>query len=631
MKRKYYLNSVDLTDAQDIIKDLSNSLSLSRKVHTISVYDSLHKITSKSIFAKLSSPMFNASAMDGIATKSTYTLEASENNPITLTKDQYIYINTGNIVPNEFDTVIMIEDINELPNNSISIIKSHGLFENIRPIGEDVTMGELIIPKNKKITPVDIAALLAGGIIELEVYQPLHFVIIPTGDEIVKSTLTLQKGQIIDSNSYYIKNELQLLGIECDILNTVEDKYEILEETILNASTKYDLVLIGAGSSAGSKDYVSHVVSNNGSLLVHGISIKPGKPTIIGTINNTPLIGLPGYPVSTYLAYHLIVKQLAYHMLGIPMPYSKTIKAKLTKKIYSTIKEEEYIRVKLGKVQNEIVATPLDRGAGITMSLVKADGFIISKKLSEGFLKEDYVDVTLINNHINIDNNLVSIGSHDIILDIINDQMNDLGFSLSSSHVGSFSGILSIKNNECHIAPVHILHTDGTYNSFIIDKYLDDNYHIIKGIERIQGLYIKKGNPKQIKNISDLTRKDISFVNRQKGSGTRILLDHILQENNINKEDINGYNYELTTHTLVAASIKDERYDTGLGVKSVANLYDLDFIEIGKEHYDFIIHKSILNDPTYQTFIHILQSDLFKEKLEHIGGYIIHNPGHIII
>jgi len=630
MKKDFYLQSVKLEDALDIVKDIYNASSYVPQKETISVYDSLHRIAFYSVYAKVSSPSYNASAMDGVSTRSILTEQASEKNPITIRKGDYVQVNTGNVIPDQFDTVIMIEDIVMNPDQSITIIKSHGLYENIRPIGEDIAMGDMILPKNTIITPIHISALLAGGISKLDVLQKPRVAIIPTGDEIVSDINELEKGKIIDSNSYYMKNELLTMNVNPTIFGVCEDDYEILEKTILDATKDYDVILIGAGSSAGSKDYANVVIQNNGKLLVHGISIKPGKPTIIGILNNTPIIGIPGYPVSTFISFELIVKTLiAYMTKQRPAPKTK-IKAKVSKKIYSSLKNKEYIRVQLGNVNGELIATPLARGAGITMSLVRADGLLIVERLNEGYQKGDLVDVLLLNKDIDVSNTLVSIGSHDVLLDIVNDLMSNNGYHLSSSHVGSFSGVLSMKNQEAHIAPVHILGNDGRYNDFILDKYLSTEYHLIKGVSRIQGLYVKKGNPKNIKSLQDLTRKDVNFVNRQQGSGTRILLDFLLDKQQIDQKSINGYAYELTTHTLVAASVLDERYDAGLGVKSVASLYDLDFIEIANEEYDFLIHRDTLKLDSYKQFIQVLHSIEFKAKLEKLGGYKTSNIGTIV-
>ena len=416
MKREYYLNSVSEQEALSTLDTLIPTI----KRETISVYDSLGRIPSVSLFANVSSPSYNASAMDGIATKAHLTHDASETNPVIIKKEDFIEVNTGNVIPLEYDTVIMIEDV-EYIEKDIKIIKSHAYFENIRPIGEDIVKGELVVSRYRKITPIMISVLLSAGITEVEVLQKPKVLIIPTGDEIVSSKKDLKDGEIIDSNSYFMKNELDILGCETTILPTVKDEYQILEETIMTNISDYDFVLIGAGSSAGTKDYTYQIIKENGSLRVHGVNIKPGKPTIIGEVNHTLIFGIPGYPVSTFISFNIFVKHAVARMLKQEPPKYQSIKAKLSKKVYSSLKNKEYVRVQLGNVNGEVICTPTSRGAGITMSVIKSDGILIIDRLNEGYEQGTEVEVMLFDQTIQLDKTLVSIGSHDIILDFIND------------------------------------------------------------------------------------------------------------------------------------------------------------------------------------------------------------------
>ena len=630
MKRKIYLKSVDLKEINPILGKLFDSINQQTKKESINTLDTLDRITYEAIYANVSSPFYNASAMDGVCLTASSTYDATESNPITLHKKDYEYINTGNIIPIKFDAVVMIEDVIENEDSSITLKKSARPYQDIRPIGEDIVEGDMVLPKNHKIRPVDISALLSAGINSLFVIQKPKVAIIPTGDEIIRDIKELKEGKIIDSNSFYLKNELVQLGANPTIFNIENDDFNKLEKTILSATIDYDVVIIGAGSSAGSKDYAKAIIEKNGIVYVHGISIKPGKPTIIGEVNSTPIIGLPGYPVSTFMAYDIVVKPLIRKFLNLEEDTKQYVKAKLTKKLYSSLKNHEFIRVKLGEINSEIVATPLDRGAGVTMSLVKADGILVIDKNREGYNANSIVDVYLLKDIKEIRKSLIAIGSHDIILDKVDDLMSNSGFHLSSSHIGSFGGIMAIKDRGCHIAPVHILNEDGNYNEFILEKYLDETYSLVRGVSRTQGLFVKKGNPKKIKSLEDLLRDDVTFVNRQRGSGTRILLDYLLQDKHIDKNNIKGYDFELSTHTLVASSVKDPRFDTGLGIVSVANLNNLDIIEIGEEHYDFLVLNEVLDTNVYIQFIKVLKSKEFKKELDKLGGYNISNIGEVI-
>jgi len=630
MKRNVYLNSVDLHTLETVFQNILQRINLTIDVLEIDVKSSLGNITSKPIFSKLTSPSYNASAMDGIMVKSADTFGATETSPITLDKSKFEYINTGNKLKSPFDAVIMIEDIFEEDDGNIVIYKASSQFENVRSIGEDITMNDLVINKNHKIRPIDISALISAGIKQIEVFQKIKVCIIPTGDEIINTVDDLEDGKILDSNSYYLKNELALLGIDAYIYPVQKDDYNSLESVLLNATKQYNIVIFGAGSSAGSKDFTKSLIQKNGLVDVHGINIKPGKPFIIGSISDSIIIGMPGYPVSTYVAYEYILKPMIFKIQKQTLDENIILNVKLGKKIYSSLKNHEYVRMQIGYINNEFIGTPLNRKSGVTMSVVKADAILVIPKNSEGYETGEYVDVILLKPLETIKKKIVVTGSHDLLFDLLEGEMANTKLSISSTHVGSFWGIMAMKEKLCHIAPVHIL--DGNdYNSSIVKEYLNDEYLLIRGVKRTQGLYVKKGNPKSIKNLTDLTRNDITFVNRQRGSGTRILLDSKLKELGISSNNINGYNLEVINHSHVASSVLNSRFDVGLGVVSIAKIYDLQFIPVGFEQYDFLMTKEFHKSDAYHVFESVFKSDSFIEKLTELGGYDVSEFGKVIL
>ncbi len=626
MKQNVYFKSTPLDKVLDILK---SHCQLPEKTEFIDVKNSLNRITSEPVIATVSSPVFNASAMDGIAVIAALTEEATETSPVTLNAQEFAYVNTGNPINEPYNAVIKVEDLIKKDSTQVTIIKSAAPYQHIRPIGEDVIEKTVILPKYHKIRPIDIAAMLAGGVGKVSVLAKPKVCVIPTGDEIIRDVQKLKPGKILDSNSFYLENELSTLGTEVTIFDVVADDYPYLESVITNATQNYDLVLIGAGSSSGSKDYAKSIVEKHGEVFVHGIAIKPGKPTIIGKINSATVIGLPGYPVSTFIAFESVVKPLLFHYFHQHLP-RPLLQAKITTKLFGSLESEEYVRVKLNKVNDDFIATPLSRGAGVTTSVVQADGLLIIPRHIEGYDAHESVTVWTLKPLEMIDNTITVIGSHDILLDEIDALLRQNNTLLSSTHVGSFGGIQAIKASECHIAPIHLLDAFGEYNRFVIDKYLDNNFAIIRGVDRIQGLYTKPDNPKNIVSIHDLTRKETRFVNRQRGSGTRIFFDNLLKSNKLDSSQVHGYSYELPTHTMVASSVKEGAYDVGLGIESVAKLYGLNFIELGVEQYDFLVHKSQLQTDKIKTFITVLKSDTFKQKIRSIGGYRIDDIGEII-
>ena len=393
-----------------------------------------------------------------------------------------------------------------------------------------------------------------------------------------------------------------------------------------DALSENDIVIINAGSSAGTKDFTAKIIEKMGKIVVHGLAMKPGKPTILGIINNKVVIGVPGYPISAYLVYEKIVKKVIEKSLGLPIIEENTyIEAQLTKSISSSLKNEEFVRVALGEVNGKMVASPLERGAAAVMSMVKADGIVIVPRFSEGISRGEKVVVELLKPLESIKKSLLIVGSHDPIIDIIADKM-----LLSSSHVGSMSGIIALKNQATHIAPIHLIDSDGEYNkSFVRQYFPQGTMALIKGLQRIQGLFVPKGNPKNITSLSMLKNKKISFANRQNGSGTRLLFDNEIKKLGIESSDILGYDKEFTTHLAVATAVKNGVFDCGLGVLSAANIMGLDFLPIGQESYDFLVQKDMLDDERIKKFISIITSRQFQFEVEELGGYEFLDTGKI--
>jgi putative molybdopterin biosynthesis protein len=414
----------------------------------------------------------------------------------------------------------------------------------------------------------------------------------------------------------------------------VPDDYELLKSRIAEAIKENDIVLVNAGSSAGSEDYTVNIIRELGEVLIHGIATKPGKPAILGIIDEKPVIGIPGYPVSAYLVFELFAKPLIRSYLKQLERNADTVEAILSRRLVSSLKHTEYVRLKLGMVDDKLIATPLNRGAGVTMSLVRADGILVIPQNSEGVEAGEKVTVELMKNIDDIRNTIVSIGSHDLIMDIIGSLIHrrNSKYNLTSAHVGSMGGLMSLRKGEAHMAPIHLLdEASGLYNISYIKRLLpNEEMTLIKGVKRIQGIMVKQGNPKNIKDFNDLVRGDVVFVNRQKGAGTRILVDYLLKKEGINQENIIGYDREMTTHMSVAASVSSGAADAGVGVFSAAKTMGLDFIPIGEEEYDFAVPSKYIDNDMFLLFIDILRSEEFKSILADLGGYGSEGIGDII-
>ena len=637
-KRNLYLKTTPVEEAREkYMQALEEAGCLKQEEERTDTYESLGRITAEAVYAKCCSPLFNAAAMDGIAVKSAETAEAGEERPLALSLGSgYRIIDTGDPVKSPFDAVIMAEDVMETGEGMVTITKSVPGWQHVRPIGEDIAEGEMLLPSHHTIRPVDIGVLLAGGILNLEIFKKPQVSIIPTGTEIIMPHENPKEGDIIDSNSGMIAAMVTESGgvpYRCSI---VPDDYQKIKETVLQETERSDMVIINAGSSAGTEDYTVHVLREIGQVIVHGVAMKPGKPVILAIVQGKPVIGLPGYPVSAYLAFENFAEPVLRIMAGLsPNKGSstrKTVKAVLSKRTVSSLKHREYVRVKVGKVGDKFVCAPLARGAGAAMSLVRADGFCVIPQESEGFEAGETVDVELYTDLVQIENTLVSIGSHDIIIDVMNDMMAERfpGMNLSGTHVGSMGGLMALSRGETVIAPTHLLDEEtGEYNvSYMENIFPGENMALIKGVDRIQGIMVKKGNPLGIKGVEDLTR--VRYVNRQRGAGTRVLLDYKLKQAGITPDMIDGYDKEAATHMAVAALVASEEIDAGMGVKSAADAMGLDFIEVGTEEYDFAIRQENLELPQVRAFRQILESEEFHEKLAEMGGYGWRQAGRIV-
>jgi len=634
--RKIYLDNMPLEEAQEKFFSHLNSL---RKVlgeaEEIAVEESVDRVTAQSVWAQISSPHYPASAMDGVVVRAEDTFGASETTPISLSLgEQAAFLDTGDPIPHQFNAVIMIEEIHQ-EGDQIIITAPATPWQHVRAVGEDVVAAELILPQNHLIRPVDLGALLAGGVTKIEVWSKPKVFIIPTGTELVApGEKNLQPGDIIDSNSWVLGALAKEWGGEFLRHPIVEDDYEKIKIAVQKGLEEADIVVINAGSSAGSEDFTSSIVEELGTLLVHGINTKPGKPVILGEAQGKPLVGIPGYPVSAVLTFTLFVKPLIYSFLGQPLEEGPTLSAQVSRKIVSHMGKEEFLQVKLGKVGEKIMATPISRGAGVTMSLVRSDGFIQIPASSEGIQGGQEVKVNLYRTPEEIENTIVAIGSHDLTIDLLANELKKRGSktSLSSAHVGSLGGLMALKRGEAHLAGIHLLDEEtGEYNLPYLKRLgLDDQVVLINLVYREQGLLVAKGNPKGIHSLQDLTREDVVYVNRQKGAGTRILFDYELKKAGINPAQIKGYQREEYTHMAVGVTVASGLADAGLGILSAARVLGLDFIPLTQERYDLAVLAAYADSAFLDSLKRIIASEAFRDKVVALGGYDISRMGEVL-
>lgn len=637
MSRDIYLESIPLHEALTRWLSKLNTEGIGRPLsgETVRVIDSLGRVTARAIIAKTSSPFYHSSSMDGYAVRFTDTFGASETNPLRLKiGEQAVYVDTGDPMPDGFNAVIMIENVN-IVGEHIEIIEPATPWHHVRVIGEDIVATELILPENHRIRPVDIGAMLAGGHVEVMVRKRPKVVVIPTGTELVEAGGELKKGDIIEYNSRILSGLISEWGGEPVRFKIVPDKIEELKKGILDALTIGDLVVVNAGASAGSEDFTAKVINELGEVLLHGVNIKPGKPVILGWVRGKPVLGIPGYPVSAYITFQLFAKPLIYRWQGLEIEEPEILKAKISRQVASTLGQEEFLRVKVGKVGDNFIATPVSRGAGVLMSLVRADGFVRIPAMSEGIGAGTEVNVELMRSKSDIEHTIVCIGSHDNALDLLANILKKKypKFSLSSAHVGSMGGLMALKRGESHLSGTHLLDEEtDEYNVPVIKKLLSDKKIIlINLVYREQGLLVLKGNPKNIRGFEDLIRSDVVFVNRQSGAGTRLLTDKCLRELGIKPENVKGYEREEYTHMGVASAVLTGVADTGLAILASAMALNLDFIPVAKERYDLAIPREFFETEMLQPLINIIKKDAeFREMVVGLGGYDISDMGKVM-
>jgi len=556
-----YLTNIPLEEARETYLKALQQAGLSYKTETIQTSSALGRVTANAVYARISSPHYNACAMDGIALEAKRTFGASETTPARLSEDDFVWVNTGDPLPEGCDAVVMVEDVVQ-EGDGVTLYAAALPWQHVRQIGEDISAGDMIVPSFSVLSPAALGALLESGVLSVEVVSRPIAGVIPTGNELVAPTEDPQTGSIIESNSAVFAGMLETWGCFPKIYPGVKDDPALIEAALRRALEECDLVVLNAGSSAGKKDFSADAIRRIGEVVLHGVAIKPGKPAILAHARPAgksvvPVLGLPGYPVSGILVMEELFRPVVENLTCRPSQPAVFTQAVISRRLTSSLKYLEFVRTRLGNVNGKTVAVPLNRGAGVVSSFVKADGIIHIPQNTEGYEAGELVNVQLTRSPAEIERTLVITGSHDPLLDEVADilKRQDRNSSVASSHVGSMGGITAVKRGEAHLGGVHLLdEASGTYNIPYLRKYFPQGgVFLVECVQRTQGLMVPKGNPLGIREFADIAGK--RYVNRQKGSGTRILCDYLARQNKVDPESVWGYDREEYTHTAVAAAI----------------------------------------------------------------------------
>lgn len=649
-----YLHDIPLADAHKRFNQALESAGLAGRLgeELLPLDEAAGRVTARPVWARLSSPHYHAAAMDGFAVQAVDTKGASDRSPITLNHIQYV--DTGDPMPQWADAVLPVEQAEPLEDrdfhdcSAVRTRVSLPPWKHVRPMGEDMVATQLVLPALHTLRPVDLGALAGSGHNKVWVTRRPHVAIIPTGTELVKAGTDAQAGQIIEYNSLVLAAQVEQWGGTASRLPIVEDSLELIEAAAASAAEEHDLVLLIAGSSAGSEDFTSTVVENLGDLLVHGIAVRPGHPVVLGMLHRpvsgknsgdqdnqtgrVPVIGIPGYPVSAALTGEIFVEPLLARWTGQAPHSPPVVQAVLSRKVHSSPGDDEYLRVTAGRVGEKIIAAPLSRGAGVISSLVRADGIIRIPAGVQGIQAGETVDVELYCSPKDLEKTLVVLGSHDLSIDLLAQELSLKGLKLASGNLGSLGGLIALRRGEAHFAGSHLLDpATGEYNISYIREYLPDTSVVLVNlVTRQQGLILQPGNPLSIHGLEDLARADVSFINRQRGAGTRVLLDYHLGRSGIDAECINGYAQEEYTHLTVAAAVASGRASCGMGIRAAAAALDLDFIPLFEERYDLVFPRTHYENPKLQPVLDVLQNPDFRENVAAMPGYGVEHMGEIV-
>ncbi|MGQ9833813.1 MAG: molybdopterin biosynthesis protein [Candidatus Villigracilaceae bacterium] len=649
---KVYLNDIPLPEARSRLQQALEMAGLWKTLEAEEIpldENALGRVLAEPVWAKVSSPHYHAAAMDGFAVRAAETADAQPSTPVTLTVGtQARYVDTGDPLPEDFDAVIPIENIEALDASgkltpsirqpvTIRIRAAVAPWSHIRPLGEDIVATQFVLPAGQTLRPVDLGAIAASGHATVKVVRQPRVAILPTGTELVPIGSTLKRGDILEYNSLVLAAQIRTLGGLPDRYPITPDNFDLICERVLDAAREHDLVLLNAGSSAGAEDFSARVVEKLGTLLVHGIAVRPGHPVIMGMIkrgpsSSVPIIGVPGYPVSAALTIDIFVEPLLACWLGRPPAEYPTVTAIMTRKLTSPGGDDDYVRVVVGRVGERLLAAPLSRGAGVITSLVRADGLVIVPRGEQGINAGSQVTVQLLRPASELERTIFAIGSHDITLDLMAQFLSERGRRLASANVGSQGGLIALKRGEAHFAGSHLLDPQtGEFNLAYLPQYLPAvPVRVVALVGRQQGLIVPRGNPKGIRSLEDLTRPDVCYVNRQRGAGTRVLLDYHLNLRGISTEAIIGYNQEEYTHLGVAAAVASGRADCGLGIAAAAQALDLDFVPLFSERYDLIIPLQHAKDQLLAPLFDILDDPAFRKAVAALPGYDIAPMGKLI-
>jgi putative molybdopterin biosynthesis protein len=600
------------------------------------------KVLAEDVRAPIDYPPFDRSTVDGYAVRSVDVAGASEVTPVSLRVTGKVSVGsapvgevrpgeayeiaTGAMIPRGADAVVMEEHVSR-KGDLLTVYRSVAPSENISQAGSDVSAGDVVLRAGTLLTAREIAVLAGLGVSRVKVYRPPRVSVFSTGVELTPPGAPLEPGHLYDVDGYVVTASLRELGVDAEFLGILPDNYEVMLNSVAKALEESDVVITTGSTSAGYGDMIYRVFRDLGAeVIVHGLKARPGKPTAIAVKGRKVLFGLPGFPLSAMMNLYTLVTPVVLRMMGLePTREVVKVRARIPFRFQAGRGFTELIPVQLVQGMEGISAYPLMAGSGSIAGIGLSDGFIVAEESREYFDENEEVEVTLFSRSLRVPE-LNIIGSNCPGIEVV---LRVAGLSRSSRiiSVGSMGGWLALRRGDADIAGTHLLDEKTLQYNVHMPKVvgLEGKVVIFRGYARRIGLLVRKGNPKRIRGFEDMLRDDVVIVNRNRGSGTRVLLDLRLREllgGKRPEDSVKGYTYEVKTHTAVATAIIQGRADVGLSLEAVARMFDLDFIPVGEEIYDFAVRRERLEKPAVRRFLGALASREFAELLpKELPGY----------
>jgi putative molybdopterin biosynthesis protein len=597
----------------------------------------LSRVLAADVAAPVDAPPFDRSNVDGFAVRAADTAGASDRAPRRLTLNAEVVacgiepaievlpgtataLATGGVIPRGADAVVMIEHAELVEDEaapSIDVRRAVASGQFISYAGSDIARGELLLRKGTRIGSREIGMLAACGLAATEVVRRPRVAVLSTGDELIEPGQPLKPAGVYDSNGAIIAAAIVEAGGEPVSFGAFPDEELALELAMRTALETCDLVVLSGGTSKGAGDLSHRVVSRLGppGILVHGVALKPGKPLCLAVIGDTPLVVLPGFPTSAIFTFHAFVAPIIRARAGLPQETARTVKARVPVRIASELGREEFVLVSLVAGADGSIAFPNEKGSGAVTAFSQADGFLSIDALASALDADSEAEVTLIGETRAPD--LVIMGSHDVALDVVVGALAERGFVARTIAIGSLGGVAALGRGECDLAPVHLVDpTTGIYNKHLLSPGL----RLVPGWRRMQGFLFRPGDRRfeggsaaEALKVA-LADPAVLMVNRNAGSGTRVLVDSLLAG-----ARPSGYANQPRSHNAVAAAIAQGRADWGVAIEPVARMYGLSFLPIAPEEYDFLLRHERRDRPAVQAFLEALRDEPTRARIRALG------------